>query len=153
GVTQSRIDWAPAIQSHPVSFCPGWFKAGHSSGWLGSTRGGRRPQIRSLRTGGSLAVASSTPTTQLLSPARAANLKRAKMRRTKPTPMKMRSLYKANKALQLRRILVLIRDLTGVKKMGIVQNQVTVWGGWGRRPEGDAPRSDASVPGARWLSP
>ena len=26
-------------------------------------------------------------------------------------------------------------------------------GGWGRRPEGDAPRSEASAPGARWLSP
>ena len=26
-------------------------------------------------------------------------------------------------------------------------------GGWGRRPKGDAPRSEASAPGARWLSP
>ena len=26
-------------------------------------------------------------------------------------------------------------------------------GGWGRRPEGDAPRSEASALGARWLSP
>jgi|SRR5271157_1293520 len=39
-------------------------KAGYSSGWLGSTPEGRRPQIRGLRAGGSLAIASSTPATQ-----------------------------------------------------------------------------------------
>jgi hypothetical protein len=38
-------------------------------GGLGSTPGGRRPQIRGFRAGGSPAVASSTPATQLLSPA------------------------------------------------------------------------------------
>src|SRR5271165_6486122 len=41
-------------------------------GWLGSTPEGQRPQIRGLRTGGSLAVASSIPATQLSSPARLA---------------------------------------------------------------------------------
>ena len=41
-------------------------KAGYSSGWLGSTPEGLRPQIRALRAGGSLALASSTPATQLL---------------------------------------------------------------------------------------
>ncbi len=55
-------------------------KAGYSSGWLGSTPGGRRPQIRGLRAGGSLAIASSTPATQLLSPARVATLNRAGVR-------------------------------------------------------------------------
>jgi len=39
-------------------------KAGYNSGWLGSTPEGRRPQIRGLRAGGSLAIASSTPATQ-----------------------------------------------------------------------------------------
>ncbi len=39
-------------------------KAGYSSGWLGSTPRGRRPQIRGLRAGGSLAIASSAPATQ-----------------------------------------------------------------------------------------
>ena len=34
-----------------------------AQGWLGSTPAGRRPQIRSWRAGGSLAVASSTPAT------------------------------------------------------------------------------------------
>ena len=38
--------------------------------WLGSTPGRRRPQIRGFRAGGLLAVASSTPATQLLSPAK-----------------------------------------------------------------------------------
>jgi hypothetical protein len=38
---------------------------------------GRRPQIRGLRAGGSLAIASSTPATQLLSPARVVNLNHA----------------------------------------------------------------------------
>src|SRR5208337_2752079 len=52
-------------------------KAGYNSGWLGSTPGGRRPQIRGLRAGGSLAIASSTPATQLLSPARVATLNHA----------------------------------------------------------------------------
>ena len=41
----------------------------HLRGWLGSTPEGRRPQIRDFRAGGSLAVASSTPATRLLSPA------------------------------------------------------------------------------------
>ena len=40
--------------------------------WLGSTPEGQRPQIRGLRAGGSLAVASSIPATQLSSPARLA---------------------------------------------------------------------------------
>jgi len=39
-------------------------KAGYTSGWLGSTSQGRRSQIRGLRAGGLLAVASSTPATQ-----------------------------------------------------------------------------------------
>ena len=39
-------------------------------GWLGSMPEGQRPQIRGLRAGGSLAVASSIPATQLSSPAR-----------------------------------------------------------------------------------
>jgi hypothetical protein len=41
----------------------------HLRGWLGSTPAGRRPQIRGFRAGGSPAVASSTPATQLLPPA------------------------------------------------------------------------------------
>ena len=41
-----------------------------AQGWLGSTPEGRRPQIRGWRAGGSLAVASSTPATPLLSPAK-----------------------------------------------------------------------------------
>jgi len=40
--------------------------------WLGSTPEGQRPQIRGLRAGGSLAVASAIPATQLSSPARLA---------------------------------------------------------------------------------
>ncbi|MGO8899511.1 MAG: hypothetical protein ACLQU5_14375, partial [Isosphaeraceae bacterium] len=36
---------------------------------------------------------------------------------------------------------------------GMVQKQVTPRGGWGRRPKGDAPRSEAFALGARWLSP
>ena len=43
-----------------------------AQGWLGSTLEGQRPQIRGLRTGGSLAVASSIPATQRSSPARLA---------------------------------------------------------------------------------
>ena len=43
-----------------------------AQGWLGSTPEGQRPQIRGLRGGGSLAVASSIPATQLSSPARLA---------------------------------------------------------------------------------
>ena len=43
-----------------------------AQGWLGSTPAGQRPQIRGLRAGGSLAVASSIPATQLSSPARLA---------------------------------------------------------------------------------
>ena len=46
-------------------------------GWLGSTPAGRRPQIRGFRAGGSLAVASSTPATQLLSPAKMLKLNHA----------------------------------------------------------------------------
>jgi hypothetical protein len=42
----------------------------HKRGWLGSTPAGRRPQVRGFRAGGSLAVASSTPATQLSSPAK-----------------------------------------------------------------------------------
>jgi len=42
-----------------------------AQGWLGSTPEGQRPQIR-VRAGGSLAVASSIPATQLSSPARLA---------------------------------------------------------------------------------
>src|SRR5271157_6383609 len=41
-----------------------------AQGWLGSTPEGRSPQIRGWRAGGSLAVASSTPATPLLSPAK-----------------------------------------------------------------------------------
>ena len=48
----------------------------HLRGWLGSTPEGRRPQIRGFRAGGSLAVASSTPATQLLSPAKMLRLNR-----------------------------------------------------------------------------
>ena len=43
-----------------------------AQGWLGSTPEGQRPQIRGLRAGGSLAIASSIPATQLSSPARLA---------------------------------------------------------------------------------
>ena len=43
-----------------------------AQGWLGLTPEGQRPQIRGLRAGGSLAVASSIPATQLSSPARLA---------------------------------------------------------------------------------
>ena len=43
-----------------------------AQGWLGSTPEGQRPQIRGLRAGGSLVVASSIPATQLSSPARLA---------------------------------------------------------------------------------
>ena len=43
-----------------------------AQGWLGSTPEGQRPQIRGIRAGGSLAVASSIPATQLSSPARLA---------------------------------------------------------------------------------
>ncbi len=43
-----------------------------AQGWLGSTPEGQRPQIRGLRAGGALAVASSIPATQLSSPARLA---------------------------------------------------------------------------------
>jgi hypothetical protein len=46
-------------------------------GWLGSTPEERRPQIRGFRAGGSLAVASSTPATQLLSPAKMLKLNHA----------------------------------------------------------------------------
>jgi hypothetical protein len=49
----------------------------HLWGWLGSTPEGRRPQIRGFRTGGSPAVASSTPATQRLSPTRMLKLNRA----------------------------------------------------------------------------
>ena len=43
-----------------------------AQGWLGSTPEGQRPQIRGLRAGSALAVASSIPATQLSSPARSA---------------------------------------------------------------------------------
>jgi hypothetical protein len=46
-------------------------------GWLGSMPEGRRPQIRGFRAGGSLAVASLTPATQLLSPAKMMKLNHA----------------------------------------------------------------------------
>ncbi len=49
-----------------------------AQGCLGSTPEGRRPQIRGWRAGGALAVASATPATQLLSPARVATLNHAK---------------------------------------------------------------------------
>ena len=35
--------------------------------------------------------------------------------------------------------------------VGIVQEPVTALGGWGRRPQDDAPRSEASTLGAIWL--
>jgi len=50
-------------------------------GWLGSTPEGRRPQVRGLRAGGSLAVGSSTPATQVLSPPKMLNLNHAGKRR------------------------------------------------------------------------
>ncbi len=43
---------------------------------------------------------------------------------------------------------VLLRE-----RVGTVQKRVTAQGGWGRRPQGDAPRSEASALGARWLLP
>jgi len=36
---------------------------------------------------------------------------------------------------------------------GMVQKRVTAQGGWGRRPKGDDPRSEASALGARWRMP
>jgi len=48
-----------------------------AQGWLMSTPEGRRPQIRGWRAGGSLAVASSTPATPLLSPAKIRELNHA----------------------------------------------------------------------------
>src|SRR5208337_1290043 len=57
-------------------------KAGYTSGWLGSTPEGRRPQIRGFRAGSWLAVASSTPATQLLSPAKMLKLNHARFRVT-----------------------------------------------------------------------
>src|SRR5271157_2198170 len=51
--------------------------AGHSSGVAGVDARGRRPQIRGWRAGGSLAVASSTPATPLLSPAKIRELNHA----------------------------------------------------------------------------
>src|SRR5271166_5083550 len=48
-----------------------------AQGWLGSTPEGRRPQVRRWRAGGSLAVASSTPATPLLPPAKMRELNRA----------------------------------------------------------------------------
>jgi hypothetical protein len=50
-----------------------------AQGWLGSTPEGRRPQVRG-RAGGSLAVASSTPATPLLSPAKMRELNHAASR-------------------------------------------------------------------------
>jgi hypothetical protein len=49
----------------------------HLRAWLGSTPERRRPQIRGFRAGGSLAVANSTPATQLLSPAKMLKLNHA----------------------------------------------------------------------------
>jgi hypothetical protein len=51
-------------------------------GWLGSTPEGRRPQFRDFRAGGSLAVASSTPATQLLSPAKMLRLNHAEKKQS-----------------------------------------------------------------------
>jgi len=48
-----------------------------AQGWLMSAPEGRRPQIRGWRAGGSLAVASSTPATPLLSPAKIRELNHA----------------------------------------------------------------------------
>ncbi|MGZ5981226.1 MAG: hypothetical protein ACXWO3_09785, partial [Isosphaeraceae bacterium] len=48
-----------------------------AQGCLGSTPEGRRPQIRGWRAGGSLAVASSTPATPLLAPAKIRELNHA----------------------------------------------------------------------------
>jgi len=48
-----------------------------AQGCLGSTPEGRRPQIRGWRAEGSLAVASSTPATPLLSPAKIRELNHA----------------------------------------------------------------------------
>jgi len=48
-----------------------------AQGWLGSTPEGRRPQIRGWCAGGSLVVASSTPATPLLSPAKIRELNHA----------------------------------------------------------------------------
>ena len=48
-----------------------------AQGRLGSTPEGRRPQIRSWRTGGSLAVSTPTPATPLLSPAKIRELNHA----------------------------------------------------------------------------
>src|SRR5208337_2617552 len=50
-----------------------------AQGWLGSTPEGRRPQIRGWRAGGSLPVASSTPATPLLSPAKVRELNPASL--------------------------------------------------------------------------
>ena len=46
-------------------------------------------------------------------------------------------------------------DLARIKaeSSGMVQKRVTAQGGWSRRPKGDAPRSEASALGARWLLP
>ncbi len=50
---------------------------GDTLGWLGSATVGRRPQSRGLRTGGSLAVASSTTATQSLLPQNVPTLNQA----------------------------------------------------------------------------
>jgi hypothetical protein len=54
----------PRVRPLPTELQIGNLLPAHSSGWLGSTPEGRRPQIRGLRAGGSLAIASSTPATQ-----------------------------------------------------------------------------------------
>src|SRR5208337_2411151 len=54
-------------------------KAGNSSGWLGSTPGGRRAQIRGLRAGARWLLPP-RPQPQLLSPARVATLNHAEKR-------------------------------------------------------------------------
>src|SRR5208337_3195033 len=53
-------------------------KAGYSSGWLGSTPGGRRAQIRGLRAGARWLLPP-RPQPQLLSPARVATLNHAQV--------------------------------------------------------------------------
>src|SRR5271157_2191564 len=59
-----------------------------AQGWLGSTPEGRRPQIRGWRAGGSLAVASSTPATPLLSPAKIRELNHARNRGAERTQLR-----------------------------------------------------------------
>src|SRR5271157_289398 len=47
-----------------------------------------------------------------------------------------------------------IKNITSVPfAFSWFKSRFTPRGGWGRRPKGDAPRSEASALGARWLSP